>query len=184
MRADLSAGQEKEALSLPAQPGVPTPCTLHPASDERRGHGGAEEGRAAARQRRPFGGEGAGEEAAARRGGRDARWQLLSPARAEQPGAVAGQTVRLGGRPRRRRRSPARRDERRSGRGHHFLGATLRGGRQLPEGRSGGGGGGRGEPATAAAAGQLLERGDCCRPWHRLSRCHLWEQRHPVPGQL
>lgn len=96
---------------------------------------------------------------------------------------MAGQTVRLGG-GRRRHCSPARRDERGGGRGHHFLCATLGRGRQLPEGRSGGGRRGRGEPAAAAATGQLLERGECRRPWRCVSQCHPREQRHPVPGQL
>lgn len=106
--------------------GVPTPWTLHPAAGKRRGHGGAEEGRAAAGQRRGPGGQGARAEAAAGRRRRGARWQLPSPARAEQPGAVAGQTVRLGwGLRGRRPSSPAGRDGHRSRRGHHFLRAAL-----------------------------------------------------------
>lgn len=136
-----------------AAAGVPTPWTLHPAAGERRGHGGAEEGRAASGQRRGPGGQGARAEAAARRRRRGARWQLPSPACTEQPGAVASQTVRLDWGPRGRwRGSPAGRDGHRSRRGHHFLRAALcvrgllhhPGGRQLPEGRrSGDGGGGR-----------------------------------------
>ncbi|VFV20274.1 mitogen-activated protein kinase kinase kinase 5 [Lynx pardinus] len=75
-----------------------------------------------------------------------------------------GETVRLGGG---RRRSPAGRDERGGGRGHHFLRATLRRGRQLPEGssatrcrgNSGGGGGRRTTVAyviNEASQGQLV----------------------------
>ncbi|XP_037595166.1 CLK4-associating serine/arginine rich protein-like [Cebus imitator] len=190
--ASRLVSQPRKGSSVPSRsPGFPTPCTLNPAAAERRGHGGAEEERAAAGQRRALGGEGAGEEAATRRRGRGARWQLLSPAGAEQPRAVAGQAVRLG-RGSRRRCIPARRDEHGGRRGHHFLRAALRPlgvlhhprGRHLQEGRSGGDRRGRGAPAATAAAGQLLERGERRCPWHRVSRGHLRKQCHPVPGQL
>lgn len=141
-------GRRKRCPFPLAAAGVPTPWTLHPAAGERRGHGGAEEGRAAAGQRRGPGGQGARAEAAARRRRRGARWQLPSPARSEQPGAVAGQTGRVGWGPW-GRRLPAGRHGYRSRRGHHFLRAALcvrgllhhPGGRQLPEGRRSGGGG-------------------------------------------